>query len=196
MSETANTSSGPAATSAADSTAATSAADSTAATSAADSTAATSAADSTVRSGRPDAAAVIWDWKGERDDRLERARRARRGAIVRALVAAVAGGVFFFFGRVGVAGAAWGVGGLTLVLGLTSPLGAYAALERVVGKAGDLVGVVLTWLLLAPVYYLFFTPFGLLFKRGARDPMRRELSKDAETYWQTRDRQRALDKPY
>lgn len=156
----------------------------------------TSPSESPVRVGRPEAAAVIWDWKGERDARPERAKKARRGAIVRALVAAVAGGLFLFFGRVGVAGVAWGVGGLTLVLGLASPLGAYAALERVIGKAGDLVGTVLTWMLLAPVYYLFFAPFGLIFKRGAKDPMKRELSKDAPTYWQKRERQRALDKPY
>ena len=155
-----------------------------------------SVAEDDVRVGRPEAAAVIWDWKGQRDERSVRAKKARRGAIVRALVAAVAGALFFTFGRATVAYAAWGVGGLTLALGLTSPLGAYAALDRAVTKAGELVGTVLTWLLLAPVYYLFFTPFGLLFKRGARDPMKRTLSKDAETYWQKRERVRALDKPY
>ncbi|HJL18757.1 MAG TPA: hypothetical protein RMH99_24055 [Sandaracinaceae bacterium LLY-WYZ-13_1] len=149
-----------------------------------------------VRRGRPEASAAVWDWRGDRDERASRAARLRRGGMVRAAVAAVAGGAFFFFDRPVVASVAWGVGGLTLVLALASPLGAYAAVERGVARVGEAVGAVLTWLLLAPVFYLFFAPFGLLFKRGRRDPMKRALERDAETYWEKREPARPLDRPY
>lgn len=149
-----------------------------------------------IRPGRPEAAAVVWDWASAPDDASARAAKARRAGLLRAVVAGVAGGAFFYFDRVVMAGVAWGVGGLTLVLAMTSPLGAYAALDRAVARLGQGIGGVLTWLLLAPVYLLFFMPFGLLFKRGARDPMKRALSPDAETYWEPRPEARPLDRPY
>ena len=116
---------------------------------------------------------------------------------MRALVAAIAGAIFFFLlARPAVATAAWGVGGLTLLLALVSPLGAYAALDRAVGKVGEWIGTLLTWLLLGPFFYVFVAPFGLLLRRGARDKMQRRLDPDAETYWQKRDADRPLDRPY
>lgn len=147
------------------------------------------------RPGRPEAAAVVWDWRAP-DDSPDRAAAARKAGVIRALVAGVAGGAFFFFGRVTMASVVWSLGGLTLLLALASPLGAYAALDRAVARLGQLIGTGLTWILLAPVYYLFFAPFGLLFKRGRKDPMKRALSKDAESYWEARPESRPLDRPY
>ncbi len=151
-----------------------------------------------VRAGRPEAAAAIWDWRGEGVDRAQQARKARRGAIVRALIGGAAGALFFFaLSRPVVGSIAWGVSGLTLALGLASPLGAYAALDRLVTGAGKLVGTALTWLLLTPVYFFFFAPFGWLFKRGARDPMKRDLEPSRESYWREREGEdRPLDRPY
>jgi len=140
-----------------------------------------------VRAGKAEAAAVIWQWRAERDERPARAARARKTALVRFVVAALAGGAFFYFGRVTVASIAWSVGSLTLLLALASPLGAYAAIDRWVARLGALIGTILTWLLLAPVFYLFFTPFGLLFRRGSRDPMRRSFDRSVPTYWKRRD---------
>jgi len=69
-------------------------------------------------------------------------------------------------------------------------------LERGVAGLSRLVGAILTWLLLAPVFFLFIAPFGLLRKRGARDPLKRRLDRSTDTYWTKRDEARALDKPY
>lgn len=140
-----------------------------------------------VRAGKAEAAAVIWQWRAEKDDRAARSAKARKTALVRFLVAALAGGAFFYFDRVTVASIAWSAGSLTLLLALVSPLGAYAAVDRAVARLGALIGTILTWLLLAPVFYLFFTPFGLLFRRGSRDPMRRSFDTSATTYWKRRD---------
>ena len=66
--------------------------------------------------------------------------------------------------------------------------------QQPVGHVSPLAG-----LLLAPVYLLVLTPFGLLARRGERDALRRMLDPKAATYWKTRDveAQRAsLDKPY
>lgn len=149
-----------------------------------------------VRAGRPEAAAVIWRWKDPPDDARARAARARRTGALRALVALIAAGVFVYLDRTVAAAIASTLGVLTLALALLSPLGLYAALDRAVAALGRGVGLVLTWLLLAPVYYLFFAPFGLLFRRGRRDPLRRGFEADARSYWLKRDRARPLDRPY
>jgi len=111
-------------------------------------------------------------------------------------VAAAAGALLLYFARPIIAYVAFGVGSLTLIVGLASPLGAYAGLERGVAGLSRLVGAILTWLLLAPVFFLFIAPFGLLRKRGARDPLKRRLDRSTDTYWTKRDEARALDKPY
>ncbi len=151
-----------------------------------------------IRPGRPDAAAAIWRWQdGAMMDAARRVRAARRGALIRFVVASSAGALFFLLHRPIAAAAAGALGVLGLALAIASPLGAYAALERAVATLGRLIGTLLTWLLLAPVFYLFFTPFGLLFRRGRRDPMKRALEPDAKTYWQRRDDDRPnLERPF
>ncbi len=149
-----------------------------------------------VRPGRPEAAEVIWRWQNT-DDTPRRIRSARRGALIRFVVASAVGAVFFVLHRPIAACVAGGIGSLGLLLALASPLGAYAALDRAVVRASKLVGTLFTWLLLAPVFYLFFMPFGLLFRRGSRDPMKRALDRSASTYWKRRDEDRPnLDRPY
>lgn len=149
-----------------------------------------------VRAGRPEAAAVIWDWR-RADDAPRRISVARRAALIRFVVAAVAGGVFFWLERPIVAYVAWSIGSLTLLLAIASPLGAYAAVDRLVARVGNLVGLVLTVLLLAPVFYLFFAPFGILFRRGSRDPLKRSFDPSAPTYWKARAEDRAdLERPF
>lgn len=150
-----------------------------------------------VRTGREEASATIWDWRGERDDTAARASKARKGAVLRGVVGGAAGALFFFaLGRPIFGAVVWSIAGLTTGLGLASPLGAYAALDRVVLGAGKLVGAVLTWLLLTPVYFFFFAPFGWLFRRGQRDRLRRRFERDRETYWDERDGERPIDRPY
>jgi fatty acid desaturase len=151
-----------------------------------------------VREGRPEAAATVWDPRGTRDDRPARAAKARRTAVLRAVVAAAVGAAFFYFDRPVLASVVLGVGGLALLVGLLSPLGAHAAIDRSLAKLAHLVGVLLGWLLLAPFYYLVMTPLGLLTKRGKRDPLRRRPDPSATSYWKKRDplRARDLDRPY
>jgi hypothetical protein len=151
-----------------------------------------------VRLGRPEAAAAIWAWRDR--DAGERARLAklRRSGVIRAVVAGIAAGVLFALDRPIVASIAVGIGTLTLVLALASPGGAYAALSRVVDRLGALIGALLTWVLLTPVFFLFFVPFGMLMRRGARDRLRRRFERERASYWTKRapDRPGSLERPY
>ena len=61
---------------------------------------------------------------------------------------------------------------------------AFIFLESILRALGTKVGEAVTWLCLAPVFYLFFLPFGLLFRRGRRDAMQRLLEPNATTYWE------------
>ncbi len=45
------------------------------------------------------------------------------------------------------------------------------------------IGWVVSHLLLSLIYYLLFTPIGLIMRAVGYDPMRRKLEKDRETYW-------------
>jgi hypothetical protein len=49
------------------------------------------------------------------------------------------------------------------------------------------IGLVLSHLILAVVYYLVFTPTGLLMRLFGYDPMNRGFDADTETYWVARD---------
>ncbi|MEE2777668.1 MAG: SxtJ family membrane protein [Acidobacteriota bacterium] len=50
------------------------------------------------------------------------------------------------------------------------------------------IGFVLSHVLLAVVYYVLFTLVGLALRIAGKDPMTRELDRDAKTYWITRDK--------
>jgi hypothetical protein len=83
------------------------------------------------------------------------------------------------------------VGTIACAIGLAalaSPLGVFAAIERAFAALGRWVGGALAWLILPLIFYLFFTPFSLLFRRGRRDSMKRHLDAEAVSYWTTRER--------
>ena len=66
---------------------------------------------------------------------------------------------------------------------MLSPLALFAAIERSFAALGRWVGKALQWTLLPAIFYGFFTPFALLFRRGRRDAMTRYFDADAKSYW-------------
>jgi hypothetical protein len=156
-----------------------------------------------LRSGRPEAAAVVWEWNpasaapSRRDARPVR----RRGALQAAAGLAVAAG-FAWLGHRAPAGVAAGIAGVIGVAALASPFGVYAAIERVFATLGRWVGGALAWIALPLIFYLFFAPFSVLFRRGRRDSMKRAFDAGAESYWTSRERRSATtaspshDRPY
>jgi hypothetical protein len=75
------------------------------------------------------------------------------------------------------------VAALLLLLALVSPLGAFRRVGRALELFGRAVGVALTWLLMAVVYYALFLPVGLLLRARGRLRLRKRLDPAAPTYW-------------
>jgi hypothetical protein len=71
-----------------------------------------------------------------------------------------------------------------LLSALLSPHGLHAGLERLFEATGRAVGRAMTWIVMLPLFYLFFLPFGRLRRRGRRDRLRRYFEADADTYWE------------
>jgi hypothetical protein len=52
------------------------------------------------------------------------------------------------------------------------------------------VGRLLTWVLLVPLFYAFFLPFGALLRRGRSDRLARRFDAGATSYWEPRESRR------
>jgi hypothetical protein len=78
-------------------------------------------------------------------------------------------------------------GPVLLLLAWLAP-GALAPLHRVWMPAARALARLLTWILLTLVFYLVFTPFGMIMRATGRDPLHRRWERQAPTYWiQRRD---------
>ena len=139
------------------------------------------------RQGRAEAAAAIWDWRGERSQTPEaRPSRPRLRGTLQALVGAGVGTLIFAFVSRIAGTVVMSIATLILLSALLSPTGLYAGIERLFAALGRRIGTGLTWVVLPLLFYLVFLPFGMLFRRGRRDPMKRFYETDAESYWSPR----------
>ena len=111
-------------------------------------------------------------------------RQIRIRGSVQFLVGATVATLFYLFGPTAVAYAVYAFSTLILISALSSPTGLYAGFDRLFRWTGVVVGRVLTWMLMVPLFYGVFLPFGVLFRRGSRDRLRRRMQPDAATYWE------------
>ncbi len=137
-----------------------------------------------VRVGRPEAAAAIWSWQTPEPPKEPQtsAHLRRRGAI-QAVAGFVAGSIFWLLEVKALAAVALTIASFVLLSSLLSPTGLYGAIDRAFHALGQWIGRGLTWLLLPTLFYLVFFPFGVLFRRGRRDAMKRFFEAESETYW-------------
>jgi hypothetical protein len=105
---------------------------------------------------------------------------------VQALVGAAAAGVLFALGHPNLGGVALTLAVVVGGAAWLSPAGAYTRIRRGLEWLGTGIGTMLTWILMVPLFYLFFLPFGLLFRRGHRDPMEREFPTGSASCWRSR----------
>ncbi len=133
-------------------------------------------------------AEVVWPWKeAEESCSANSANAVRVSALIHGVIGGIIGTGVYFYLSPAVGYIAWSLSGVLALLGLASPTGAYAKVRAAMDTFGRIVGTVMAWLLLLPVYYLFFTPFRILFRGGKKDAMTRWLDPNAETYWVTRE---------
>jgi hypothetical protein len=140
----------------------------------------------TRRAGAPQASAAIWRWRAAEAPAASGAPAPRvrlRGSLQAAAGAAV-GLAFWWFGSTTVAAIAFALAGLVLISALASPAGLYAMLQRFFDASGRVLGRVMSWIVMVPIFYLFFVPFGTLLRRGRRDRLHRTFDAQAATYWE------------
>lgn len=76
----------------------------------------------------------------------------------------------------------WIIGVALLGLGLMKPR-LLGPIHKVWMRLAFLIGFVMTHLILAAMYYLVFTPMGLVMRIFGRDPLRLKQDENAESYW-------------
>ena len=122
--------------------------------------------------GRPEAAEAIWKFTHDERATVAPGRVRLRGSL-QALVGVGIGVVLFLFVSPTIGRIVMAIGSFVLLSALVSPTVVYAGIEKLFEFLGHLLGRGMTWLLMVPLFYLFFLPFGLLFRRGRRDRLRR-----------------------
>jgi len=154
----------------------------------------------TRRAGAPKASAAIWRWRAPDPQAASTAPAPRlrlRGSL-QALAGAAFGLACWWFGSRTIATLAFALASLVLLSALASPTGLYAALQRFFDASGRVIGRAMTWIVMVPIFYLFFVPFGKLLRRGPRDRLHRAFDAQAETYWEphTPMRSSSLERQY
>lgn len=141
------------------------------------------------RRGRPEAAMVVWRWRDEEslDSRPGEARAARVRGLLQSSFGLAVGALVYGFVSPGAGIVIGSVASVILACALLSPLGLFARIEAVFRWIGHGIGVAVTWLTLGLLFFGFFLPFGLLFRRGRKDGMKRFYVPEAESYWTARE---------
>ncbi len=137
--------------------------------------------------GREGASAVSWPYKQSfEDDRRRRAHAARREALMQTLVGCLAAGCLMWLSHEILAAVALVIAAVNCLVAMCWPTTAWVRVKSGLTTIGRAAGVAIGWLALLPLFVLFFVPFGLLFRRGAKDPMKRHFDAQASTYWRQR----------
>ena len=122
-------------------------------------------------------------WYNSRQSPREKRRPGINRILAQSLVAfAIAALIAFKFQRVIFAGIVAGIGLFMLLCGIFFPR-LHQRIERVINKIAFALGQGLTWLLLAPFYFICFLPGRILLLLAKRDPMKRAWVSSAPTYW-------------
>lgn len=127
---------------------------------------------------------ATWNWRSRTGTPpTDPAGGYRRGALVQVLVMGLIAAVLFFgFHHHLLARIIWAFAGLVLILGLVFP-SAYRPIHAFGKWSGRVVGKALTYLLLVPFFFLFFTPVAMILRWQNRDPLHRGFRDPQWTYW-------------
>jgi hypothetical protein len=144
--------------------------------------------------GSPEAARAAWT--PYTSAIAKRARPTWIDASKRAAVAAAVSFVLAVLGREGMAAAVALVALALVVLAALAPA-AYRAIDRFFVRASFVVGRVLAYLVLAPVFFLVITPLRLLLRTGSRARWGSGKAPATATHWKARARSAPrLDRPF
>jgi len=128
---------------------------------------------------------VVWPWREEAaGPTVPKHNRPSKIAVLfqATVLAAIGAGLFWKLGHRIPGIVAWSLATAMLVAGFFIPP-VFAALERFGKFLGQWVGILLTWGLLVPFYYLCFVPLHLALKIRGKDPLHRPCPTAKPTYW-------------
>jgi hypothetical protein len=149
------------------------------------------------RAGRPEAAAEIWRWREPHAEASpESPQRARVLGSLQALGTAALGALLFVYWSQTIGAVVLGLAAVVFASALISPTGLYLGIRRGFGALARLTGRAMTWILMVPIFYLIFLPFGMLFRRGRRDRLQRYFEPDAASYWDPHEGPTAASQQY
>ena len=138
------------------------------------------------RAGRPEAAAEIWSLRQSISPAASRATpgRLRLLGSLQALALAALGSALFLYWSQTLGRILLSLSAIILLSALASPTVVYQGLLQLVRALGQITARAMTWILWVPLFYGVFLPFGLLFRRGSRDRLRRTITPGALSYWE------------
>lgn len=96
------------------------------------------------------------------------------------------GGWQLYKGHVNIYGWFFGSAGLILALAFLAPI-VLKPLFKVITTVGHAIGWVNTRILLGIIFYMVFTPIGILSRLLRKDLLDKRLDKDAKSYWNKKD---------
>ncbi len=137
------------------------------------------------------ASAVIWNWKTlSLESEGPSAGSLRTRGLVQGVIALLVGGVFHYFDLTLMSYIAFSLGAIFAMSALFSPTGLYATLDRGGQKLGIYLGNLVKWLLLPLLYFGFFLPFKVMFRKGKKDTLKRYYDSASSSYWSDREEDR------
>jgi len=119
----------------------------------------------------------------------------RQFGLMMGLVLTVLGALFYWKGRPNGSIAFWTAATAMVASGLLAPA-ALRPVFRVWMKFAHAMGWFNTQLLLVLLYYLIFTPVGLIMRLFRPDPLQRKIEKERSSYWKLRDRHDFVKEQY
>jgi len=128
-------------------------------------------------------AAAVWPWRDRKQEAVDEAPARRRHSLIEAAVGATVGLILLFvFHHKIVAIVVFSIAGIVLVSGQFVPP-VYKAFKKGGMLLAKGVGIALSWLLLAPFFYICFTIGRIALTLSGKDPLARRCPSDEKTYW-------------
>jgi hypothetical protein len=143
---------------------------------------------------------ATWNWRatGQKDPGSGTEGLRRQAVIQTVVMVLVAAFLYFILGHTYFVPVILALAAIVLALGLAYPP-AYRPIHRFGRWLGRVVGKGLTYLLLVPFFFLFFTPVALILRLQGRDPLHRAFREENWTYWIRRagkDRDDNIDRQF
>lgn len=129
---------------------------------------------------------AVWPWRAGATPTsgADEGRRRRKRALLQVAIMLTIGFLFYVFVKEHryMAVIVWSLAGLVLIAALAAPQ-MFDALEKFGGVLKRVVGTGLTWFLLVPLFYTFFTVGRVSLMLSGKDPMQRGFEDCKDSFW-------------